>query len=421
MSYCYFGEIFEKYDQTDLDEILEDVRKHYPFAEFHFGGGGMIYIATGEQIDNQEVLIPTNLYEADGNIAEWHQHGQYDKEAYVKRKKEKAKEQEELKECSDDYPTFPVLNARNSDQLLGQLRLRADLADKIAQMAYEVRNTVRLLPTIHVGGDKPKLLSFRLEYEPKANYLLPEIMLPCFDLVPGQDLKKLKEENQELLQKIINYEEGPKENHVYYPDAYQNTLWHSSSLVGCNGYVKDEREWGVVDADGGFCIALCPTKEDADVIAESLNGKFNPKITPRAKEIVDGFLGKENLQFSNGSVVNTSHKLNDAEKTRGTSNNLSEPYDLRRWALGIKTGSNEKLLRQQRLVDGLAQIKQEQDLRVIWGDLIVNDLLEIMDFKELLEWANQPCEFFNNRTPNEVVRVDGVEHLWDFVEHLDND
>ena len=88
------------------------------------------------------------------------------------------------------------------------------------------------------------------------------------------------EENQESPQKT-------SEEHIYYPDAYQNRIWHSSSLDGCTGYVEYKAEWCVADGDGGICIALCSSKEDADAIVERLNGKYSPKITSmqRAKEI----------------------------------------------------------------------------------------------------------------------------------------
>jgi len=58
----------------------------------------------------------------------------------------------------------------------------------------------------------------------------------------------------------------------YYPNSYENRLWHSSSLKDCIGYVEGQMEYCVVDEDG-ICIALCSTKEDADEIAKRLNGR----------------------------------------------------------------------------------------------------------------------------------------------------
>ncbi len=61
--------------------------------------------------------------------------------------------------------------------------------------------------------------------------------------------------------------------HIYYPEAYNDTLWEVSNLKGCTGYVENFSEYAVYDADGGIVIASCPTKEYADIIAEKLNGK----------------------------------------------------------------------------------------------------------------------------------------------------
>jgi len=58
----------------------------------------------------------------------------------------------------------------------------------------------------------------------------------------------------------------------YYFNSYDSRLWHASILNGCDGYLKGKLEWAVIDDDGGICIALCPNKTDAEVIAEKLNG-----------------------------------------------------------------------------------------------------------------------------------------------------
>jgi len=111
------------------------------------------------------------------------------------------------------------------------------------------------------------------------------------------------------------------------------------------------------------------------------------------------------LEMDNGSKISVS---NSNDRARGASNNLLELNE-------IKMDSNEKLLRQKRLSEGLTNIKIEQDIRAIWGDLIVEELLEIMDFEELLKWINEPNDFFAKRTPCEVAKIDGIEHIWDFV------
>ena len=58
----------------------------------------------------------------------------------------------------------------------------------------------------------------------------------------------------------------------------------------------------------------------------------------------------------------------------------------------------------------------EQDLRALWGDLLIDTLLEYMDFKGLLKWINEPNEWFDKRTPKEVAWVDGTEHIWELIE-----
>ena len=57
------------------------------------------------------------------------------------------------------------------------------------------------------------------------------------------------------------------------PNSYDNRIWMSTSLEGCDIYSKGSIEYGVVDADGGIMIAFCPDKKSADEIAKRLNGK----------------------------------------------------------------------------------------------------------------------------------------------------
>ena len=48
-----------------LDDLLAEVRKHYPFADYHFDGGGRIGFFTGLWVDGQPILVATRLYESD--------------------------------------------------------------------------------------------------------------------------------------------------------------------------------------------------------------------------------------------------------------------------------------------------------------------------------------------------------------------
>ena len=61
-------------------------------------------------------------------------------------------------------------------------------------------------------------------------------------------------------------------------------------------------------------------------------------------------------------------------------------------------------------------IYMEEDLRALWGDFLVDALLEIMDFDKLIKWVNEPNEWFDNRTPNEVAFKDGTEHIWELID-----
>jgi len=76
------------------------------------------------------------------------------------------------------------------------------------------------------------------------------------------------------------------------------------------------------------------------------------------------------------------------------------------------------LERAVRLTKALTNIKLEQDLRILWGDLLIENLLEIMEFEALLKWIHEPCEYFDNRTPSNVARVDGSDCIWDCIDEL---
>lgn len=67
----------------------------------------------------------------------------------------------------------------------------------------------------------------------------------------------------------------------------------------------------------------------------------------------------------------------------------------------------------------LGNIALEQDIRAIWGNEVVDALLDIMDFKDILEWIDKPNEFFDNKKPKDVVGdKKSVEPILEFVLYI---
>jgi len=157
-----------------------------------------------------------------------------------------------------------------------------------------------------------------------------------------------------------------------------------------------------------FGVSLVYTEHQADSWYSNTETDV-PIDEKKASEIIAWLREKYHRKYKmdNGSTIAIS---NSDDKITGVSDNLLELN-------GIETDSNSNVLRQKRLAEGLTNIKLEQDLRILWGDLLVESLLEIMSFKELLKWIDEPNEFLDNRTPKEVARVDGLEHIEELIEN----
>jgi len=60
-------------------------------------------------------------------------------------------------------------------------------------------------------------------------------------------------------------------------------------------------------------------------------------------------------------------------------------------------------------------VRLEEQLRSLLGDFLLDDILELMSFDRLVKWIDEPNEYFDGRSPSEVIKVDGVEHIEELV------
>ena len=56
---------FKEFIGKPVDNLLTEVRKHYPFADLDFSGSGQIYFLTGLWLGSRPIKIKTRLYEDD--------------------------------------------------------------------------------------------------------------------------------------------------------------------------------------------------------------------------------------------------------------------------------------------------------------------------------------------------------------------
>ena len=57
-----------------------------------------------------------------------------------------------------------VLGTSDLETPIGELRLRPDVAEQLARVAYAVGTGLRLIPTIRVDGDKVTLIAVRIQH-----------------------------------------------------------------------------------------------------------------------------------------------------------------------------------------------------------------------------------------------------------------
>ena len=84
--------------------------------------------------------------------------------------------------------------------------------------------------------------------------------------------------------------------------------------------------------------------------------------------------------------------------------------------VNIEEDVGDDPLRGSSQISLLSNIALEQDIRCFWGDDIVDELLNIMDFRNILLWINEPNKYFGGMTPTEAVNKNGLKCLEDMLE-----
>lgn len=179
-------------------------------------------------------------------------------------------------------------------------------------------------------------------------------------------------------------------------DKSEATYYHALLEVRENG------QWYVIFTEHhGFFVY-----HFEDLLWINVDGKIvyqnNDNALEAIKEGLNGLSGlNECLYYAKGKI--------ELKETKVVVNKIDEIKEF------------TPLEREVRLIKrckALTNIKLEQDLRILWGDLLIENLLEIMEFEALLKWIHEPCEYFDNRTPSNVARVDGSDCIWDCIDEL---
>jgi len=71
--------------------------------------------------------------------------------------------------------------------------------------------------------------------------------------------------------------------------------------------------------------------------------------------------------------------------------------------------------------EGMAKMALEQDMKALWGESIVQGLLNLMDFDNILIWLDEPNEQFEGMTPKEAVNKNGIKCLDDMIRRKEGD
>ena len=65
---------FDEWVGRPSDELKAEIKRHYPYSQIHYGGGGRIDFFTGLWLGHQQIVIRTPLYESvagDGTLSKW--------------------------------------------------------------------------------------------------------------------------------------------------------------------------------------------------------------------------------------------------------------------------------------------------------------------------------------------------------------
>jgi len=68
-------------------------------------------------------------------------------------------------------------------------------------------------------------------------------------------------------------------------------------------------------------------------------------------------------------------------------------------------------------LENLSDVEIEKEIRELYGDKIIDDLLNCMDFKELVVWLEEPNKWFDNKTPLSSINFNGAQHMEEMIEN----
>ena len=161
------------------------------------------------------------------------------------------------------------------------------------------------------------------------------------------------------------------------------------------------KEYGAVRMLGKFHIKEhCNMSVVAEVYSENTAKHIVELLNEDSKKRTEEFNierkkeqeGKQaEIRMRNGSLIVVSEESHN--KVRGLSKSLLHHHDY------------------------IGKIALEQDMRALWGDGIVDGLLNLMDFNNILMWLDEPNKWFDGDSPKEAVKKKGISCLEDMIRH----